>query len=530
MTEHPESWIRERRWWILACLCLSLVLVVAGNSSLNVALPKIQADLGSAQSDLQWMVNAYSLVFAVLLLPAGALADRYGRKSALQLGMVIFGAASFASIFATENWHLIALRGVTGLGAAFIMPGTLSILANVFHDPRERQRAIAIWAGFAGLGGALGPIVSGLLLEHYSWGSVFLISVVITTVALAAGAYLLPNSSDPHHAILDPLGVLLAIASVGALLYGIIDGPDNGWTSTTTLAAMAAAVVLMGAFVAWELRNPHPMLDVRLFGNRSFSVGSTTITLQYFAAFGLFFAMAQYLQIAHGYSPLEAGLAGLPIGVMSMIGAPLSATFVRRYGHRGVVGVGLIISAGGLTLLSTATPTTSLVVLLTGFCLLGLGAGQSTAPSTTLIMTAVPRSKAGVGSAVNDLSRELGGALGVAVLGSVISSVYRSNIAGHVGSALASTAGTSVNATLSAAHHAATNGSKATAGTLVHGAQLSFADGFGAAMVLGALVLVLNAALVWFRGLDVDPHAGWGPDADGPPAQVADPSAGPTIA
>ena len=530
MTAHPESWIRERRWWILACLCLSLVLVVAGNSSLNVALPKIQADLGSAQSDLQWMVNAYGLVFAVLLLPAGALADRYGRKSALQLGMVIFGAASFVSIFATENWHLIALRGVTGLGAAFIMPGTLSILANVFHDPRERQRAIAIWAGFAGLGGAIGPILSGFLLEHYSWGSVFLISVVIAAVALVAGAYLLPNSSDPHEAILDPLGVMLAIAAVGTLLYGIIEGPDNGWTSTTTLGSIAAAVVLVGAFVTWELRNANPMLDVRLFRNRSFSVGSTTITLQYFAAFGLFFAMAQYLQIAHGYSPLQAGLAGLPIGVMSMIGAPLSATFVRRFGHRGVVGVGLIMSAGGLALLSTASPTTSLALLLVGFCLLGLGAGQSTAPSTTLIMTAVPRSKAGVGSAVNDLSRELGGALGVAVLGSVISSVYRSNIASHVGPALASTAGTSVNETLAAAQHAASSGSGAAAGALVHGAQMSFADGFGAAMVVGALVLLLNAALVWFRGLDVDPHAGGGPHGPGRPPVNADAPADPASA
>lgn len=529
MTEHSDAWVRERRWWILGCLCLSLVLVVAGNSSLNVALPKIQADLGSTQSDLQWMVNAYSLVFAVLLLPAGALADRYGRKSALQLGMVIFAGASFIAIFAAANWHLIALRAVTGLGAAFIMPGTLSILANTFRDPRERQRAIAIWAGFAGLGGAIGPVVSGLLLEHYSWGSVFMISVVIAVVSLLAGAYLLPNSSDPHEAILDPLGVLLAVAAVGALLYGIIEGPDNGWTAAVTLGTIGAGVVFLIAFVMWELRNPNPMLDVRLFGNRSFSVGSTTIMLQYFAAFGLFFAMAQYLQIAHGYSPLEAGLAGLPIGITSMIGAPMSATFVRRFGHRGVVGVGLIISASGLTLLSTATPTTSLAVLLVGFCLLGLGSGQSTAPSTTLIMTAVPRSKAGVGSAVNDLSRELGGALGVAVLGSVISSVYRSNIAGHVGPALASTAGTSVNQTLAAAQHAAASDGGATAGALVHGAQLSFADGFGAAMLLGALVLLLNAGLVWFRGLHVDPHVGWETSGGSATTPAADNPPGPPV-
>lgn len=507
MNARSEEWIRNRRWLILACLCLSLVLSVAGNSSLNVALPKIQADLGSSQSDLQWMVDAYSLIFAVLLLPAGALADRYGRKTALQLGMVIFGTASFIAIFSTANWHLIALRGLAGVGAAFIMPGTLSILANVFHESRERQRAIAIWAGFAGLGGALGPVISGLLLEHYSWGSVFIISVIISAIALVAGAYLLPNSSDPREAVLDPVGVLLGIGAIGTLLYGIIEAPSHGWTSGATITAFLIAVAFLGGFVRWELHNPTPMLDIRLFRNRSFSIGSTTILLQYFAAFGLYFAMAQYLQIAHGFSPLKAALTGLPIGVMSMVGAPLSATMVRRFGHRGVVGGGLVVTAIGLGMLSTVTPTTSLVLLLIGFTLIGLGQGQSTAPSTTLIMSAVPRTKAGVGSAVNDLSRELGGALGIAVLGSVLASVYRSNIAANVGPELASQAGTSVAHTLAAVGQATASGSHEIAAKLMHGVQLSFAEGFGFAMLLGALVLLLNAALVWFRGQEVDPHA-----------------------
>lgn len=495
--------IRARRWWILATLCLSLVLIVAGNSSLNVALPQIQAALGSSQSDLQWMVDAYSLTFAVLLLPAGALADRYGRKTSLQFGMVVFGVASLISIFATSNWQLIALRAVAGFGSAFIMPGTLSILSNVFHDPRERQRAIGIWAGFAGLGGAVGPIVSGLLLEHFDWNSVFVITLVLSVVALAAGAFLLPNSSDPHETRLDPLGVVLAVASVGALLYGIIEGPANGWTSPTTLGTVGTGLMLLVGFVAWETHNPDPMLDVRLFRNRAFSVGASTITLQYFATFGLYFAMAQYLQLSHGYSALQAGLAGLPIGILGMAGAPLSATFVRRYGHRRVVGIGLMLTAAGLGVMSTVTPTTTFALLFVGFCLVGFGNGQSTAPSTTLIMASVPRSKSGVGSAVNDLSRELGGALGIAVLGSVMSSVYRSRIAGNVGSPeLASLAGTSVDATLRAAEHAG----GPTGQALIHGAQTSFAEGFAMAMLVGSVVLLINAGLVWVRAIHVDPN------------------------
>ncbi|MBS1847943.1 MAG: MFS transporter [Actinobacteria bacterium] len=512
MSAHPETIkpaiadrIHERRWMILAVLCLSLVLIVAGNSSLNVALPFIQAALGSTPSQLQWMVDAYSLTFAVLLLPAGALADRFGRKTSLQVGLVVFGLASLAATLSTQNWELIAMRSLTGAGAAFIMPGTLSILTNVFHDPRERQRAIAIWAGFAGLGGAIGPIVSGLLLEHFSWSSVFFISVVIVIIALVAGAFLLPNSSDPDEARLDPIGVLLAVGAVGPLLYGIIEAPEHGWASPTTLTTVAVGLIVLVGFVTWELRNPHPMLDIRLFRVRAFSVGSSTITLQFFAMYGLYFAMAQYLQISHGYSALQAGLAGLPIGVFGMLGAPMSAKFVRRFGHGKVVGVGLLLSAGGLAIMSGVTPTTTFALLFVGFCLMGFGNGQTTAPSTTLIMSSVPRTKSGVGSAVNDLSRELGGALGIAVLGSVMASVYRSKFTGHVGSPeLAARVGSTVDS----AHAAMAHLSPADAATVHHAVQASFADGFGVAMLVGAAILVANAALVWVRGTSLDPGAG----------------------
>lgn len=486
-------------------LCLSLLLIVAGNSSLNVALPDIQHALGSSPSQLQWMVDIYSLVFAVLLLPAGALADRFGRKTSLQVGLVIFALASLAATFGTANWHLIALRALTGVGAAFIMPGTLSILTNVFRDPRERQKAIAIWAGCAGLGGALGPVVSGVLLAHYAWGSVFFINVVICIVALAAGAVLLPNSSDPHEAILDPVGVLLAIGTITGLLYGIIEGPETGWAHVSTIGMILVGLVMLAAFIKWELRNPNPMLDIRLFKVRAFSVGSTTITLQYFAMYGLYFAVAQYLQISHGYSPLRAALAALPIGVVGMIASPASAILVRRWGHRRVVGSGLILSAIGLLIMGGVTPTTTYLLIGLGFVLMGFGNGQTTAPSTTLIMLSVPRAKSGVGSAVNDLSRELGGALGIAVLGSVMSSVYRGNIAHNAGSsALAAKAGTSIDTTLRAAQ---TAGFKTADGqALHHAAQTTFAQGFGVAMIFGAVVLLANSVLVWVRAVEVHPH------------------------
>ena len=507
--------VQRRRWAILAVLCLSLLLIVAGNSSLNVALPDIQASLRSSPSQLQWMVDIYSLVFAVLLLPAGALADRFGRKTSLQFGLAIFALASFAATFATANWQVIALRGLTGVGAAFIMPGTLSILMNVFHDPRERQLAIAIWAGCAGLGGAIGPVVTGLLLAHFAWGSVFFINVVICAIALAAGAFLLPNSSDPKEAILDPLGVLFAVLAFGGLLYGIIEGPEVGWASTETIFTMLVGLVFLALFIRWELRNPHPMLDVRLFKVRAFSVGSTTITLQFFAMYGLYFAVAQYLQISHGYSPLRTACATLPIGVVGMVAAPMSALFVRRWGHRRVVGSGLIISAIGLLIMGGATPTTNYLLLGLGFVLMGFGNGQTTAPSTTLIMSSVPRAKSGVGSAVNDLSRELGGALGIAVLGSIMASVYSGRIGTQVGPALAGQAGSTIDATMRAAAQA---GYQTPAGQQLHlAAQATFAQGFGVAMLVGAIALLLNSALVWVRAV----HVGRADDVSAPIPEAA---------
>ncbi|HLY82831.1 MAG TPA: MFS transporter [Acidimicrobiales bacterium] len=486
----------DKRWWTLGVLCLSLVLIVASNSSLNVALPSLQRGLHASTSALQWIVDVYSLVFAGLLLPAGALADRYGRKSALQVGLVVFGTASLAATFASATWQLVALRAITGAGAAFIMPGTLSILANTF-PPRERPRAIGIWAGFSGLGGGLGPLASGFLLNHFWWGSVFFVNVPIVVVALAAGIFLVPNSKDPDETVLDPPGVALVVGGLALLLYGIIEAPARGWFDTITLIGLVVGVVLLGAFVAWELRTSHPMLDVRLFRVRSFSIGSGTITLQFFALFGLFFMLTQYFQLARLYSPLKSAVAGLPVAVCLMIGAPMSARMVRRFGPRRVVGSGLLLTATGFVVLSFARPATPYALILVGQVLLGIGIGQTTAPSTTLIMTSVRMAKAGVGSAVNDTSRELGGALGVAVLGSALNSVYRGRIVSRLPastpSAVVSAAHDSVAGALNAAHRLP----PAAAHAVTSAARTTFSQAFGVAALIGAGMLVLTSCLVW---------------------------------
>ena len=498
--EDLDPTIYARRWWSLAVLCLSLVLIVAANASLNVALPNIQERLGSSPSGLQWIVDIYGLVFAGLLLPAGALADRFGRKTALQGGLIVFALAAFAASFGTATWQLLVARATMGVGAAFIMPGTLSILSNLFRDPAEKRRAIALWAGFAGLGGALGTVLSGLLLERYTWASTFLINAPIAIIALVAGLKLLPNSSDPREARLDPRGALLSIGGLGVLLFGVIEAPNHGWLSTQTLATLGVAVLLLAGFIWWELRCDHPMLDVRLFQNRSFAIGSSTITLQYMAMFGLYFALAQYLQLAHGYTALATAFIGLPIGIFAMIGAPVSARTVGRYGPRRVVGSGLLVSAAGLVVLAvTASPTVSVLVIIVGFSLVGLGNGQTTAPSTTLIMGSVPRAKSGVGSAVNDLSREMGGALGVAVIGSVISSIYRHDITSRLASmplAIQEQSRESIVATFNTAKANPSN-----AQFLIEQGKDAFSHAFGMAMLLGAAVILINSAIVWkFQG------------------------------
>jgi len=480
-----------RRWWTLGVLCLSLLIIVMANASLNVALPTLARDLDAGSSSLQWIVDAYSLVFAGLLLTAGSLGDRYGRRLALNGGLIVFGAASaFAMISSSAN-AVIAARAVMGVGAAFVMPATLSILAHVF-PPAERPRAIAIWAGFAGVGVALGGIVSGALLEHFWWGSIFLINVVAVLMALGAGYFLIPASREKRHTPLDPLGALLSIAGVGALVYAIIEAPDHGWMSTRTLATFALAVGLLLAFVVWELRAREPMLDLRFFRNPNFAAATAAITLVFFAILGAYFILTQYLQLARGYSPLSAGVRMLPWAIAYMVSATRSAKLVERFGQRWVVSTGLLIGGAGLGLLAGTTSTSSSYwVFAAGLVVMAVGMGMTTAPSTGAIMRSLPLHKAGVGSAVNDTTRELGGALGVAALGSLVASQFRSHLDAAL-PGLPAHAGRSLADALTSASTAP----GARAGVIADAAREAFVTAFDSTLWIAAAVLVVAAGVV----------------------------------
>lgn len=414
----------ERRWIGLGVLCLSLLVVGLDNTILNVALPSLADDLGATTSQLQWIVDGYTLVFAGLLLTAGSLGDRFGRRSALSIGLVIFVAGSIASGFATSAGTLIATRSVMGVGGALIMPATLSLLTNIFTDPRERAKAIGIWAGVSGIGVAIGPMLGGYLLEHFSWGSVFFVNVPVVAVALPAGYFLLPNSRAEGSQPLDPAGAILSIVGLVSLVWAIIEAPAKGWGSPEVTAAFALGVVTLGAFLWWERTTPHPMLDIRFFKNPRFSAANLAVTLTFFAMFGSGFVLTQFMQFVLGFSPLEAGIRSVPIALMLMLVAPQSTKLAHRIGTKLTVAGGLGIVAIGMVVASTVTPELGYGRVLPAQILLGIGIALAMAPATESIMGSLPREKAGVGSAMNDTTRQVGGALGVAVIGSVLSSQY----------------------------------------------------------------------------------------------------------
>lgn len=436
----------DRRWIGLAVLCLSLLVVSLDNTILSVAIPSLSEGLGATTSELQWIVDGYTLVFAGLLLTTGSLGDRYGRRSALSLGLVVFVFFSVLAAFATTPGQLIAARSLMGVGGALIMPATLSLLTNLFTDPRERARAIGIWAGVSGVGVAVGPMLGGWLIEHFSWGSVFLVNVPVVAIALPAGYFLLPNSRAERQSKLDPIGAVLSIVGLVALIGAIIEGPVKGWTSPVVLVAAAVGTVALAAFVAWELHTDEPMLDVKFFKNPRFSAANLAVTLAFFAMVGSMFIITQFMQFVLGYSPLEAGMRSVPLALMLVFVAPQSTRLVERVGTKVVVASGLAIVAIGLFVASTATPEMGWAGrILPAQILLGLGIALSMAPATESVMGSLPREKAGVGSAMNDTTRQIGGALGVAVIGSVFSMRYTPAITERL-SALGMHAGAAVDA------------------------------------------------------------------------------------
>ncbi|MGQ0802772.1 MAG: DHA2 family efflux MFS transporter permease subunit [Actinomycetota bacterium] len=483
-----EAKAYERRWWILGVLCLSLFIIVLDNSILNVALPTIVLDLDATNSQLQWMVDAYTLVFAGLLLTAGALGDRFGRRGALQVGFVIFGLGSVLSALASTPNQLIATRAFMGIGGAFIMPATLSIITNVF-PPQERGRAIGMWAGVAGLA-ILGPLVGGFLLEHYYWGSIFWVNIPIVVFGLVAGAFLIPTSKDPAARPLDPVGALLSISGLTVLIYGIIEAPQQGWTEGRTLVAFAIGAVLIALFFAWEARTEYPMLDLGFFRNPRFTVASSAIAFIFFAMFGSIFLFTQYFQFVLGYSALETGVRLMPWAVTMMILAPNSPRLVERVGTKAVVSSGLALMGVGLITMAGVSASSPYPDIVWRMVLMAAGMGLTMAPATESIMGSLPLAKAGVGSAVNDTTRQVGGALGVAVIGSVASSLYASHVADAVPAAAPPGATAQIKEQIGAALAIA---EQLGVPELATAARTAFVDGMHAGVLVAAGAALLGA-------------------------------------
>jgi EmrB/QacA subfamily drug resistance transporter len=496
----------RRRWLTLLVLCLSLMVIGIDNTILNVAIPTLAkptsaGGLGASASELQWIVDAYTIVFAGLLLTSGSLGDRFGRYRALTIGLVIFGLGSALSAFAPSATVLIGTRALMGIGASAIMPATLSVLTNVFHDPRERAKAIGVWAGVSAIGIAVGPIVGGVLLQHFWWGSVFLVNVPVVIIALALGYLLVPDSKDPHAGKLDPLGSLLSIVGLAVLLWAIIEGPSNGWTSASVLGGFAVGTVVLVGFFLWELHSSNPMLDVRFFENPRFSAASGAITLAFLALFGTIFLLTQYTQQVLGYSTVEAGAVFVPQSIVLMIFAPLSTRWVRMFGNKAVVATGLFILAVALMLMATFQTDTAAWWVIAITALSALGMAHVVAPATESIMGSLPRAKAGVGSAMNDTTRQVGGAVGVALLGSILASAFRPKVQdllhGKVPGNLLAKIEDSLGSALGVARDSPS--AKPFATRIVDAAQHSFVSGMHAAVLVAAAIAVIGGigVIIW---------------------------------
>ncbi|MFN2606699.1 MAG: DHA2 family efflux MFS transporter permease subunit [Acidimicrobiales bacterium] len=493
MISDPET-IHRRRWWTLAVLSLSLLIIVVDNTIVNVALPTLVRELHATTTQLQWIVDAYTLVLAGMLLSMGSLGDRVGRHRALAGGLVVFGVGSALAALSGSAAQLIASRTIMGLGAAMVMPATLSILTNVFTDPSERARAIAMWGAVAGLGIAIGPTAGGWLLEHYSWSSIFVVNIPIVAVALSAGRSLVPSFPANRGGRLDAAGAVLSVAGLVAVVYAVIEAPNKGWGSASTLGVGAAGLAVLAVFGAWEVRNANPMVDLRFFRNPRFSAASLSITLIFFALLGWTFLFTQHLQFVFGYNTLQAGVRVLPFAIAIGVTASFAAQLAERVGTKIVVAGGMTVMAVGLAMVSRSDIHTGFPYLLVASVVVALGMGVAMAPATESIMGALPPRHAGVGSAVNDTTRELGGALGVAVLGSVAATSYASGLHSAVAglpSGMASAATRSLGAAIAVGH--AMPGT--TGDGLVTAAKVSFLHAAGSATLVAAGIALVGAAV-----------------------------------
>jgi EmrB/QacA subfamily drug resistance transporter len=416
------------RWGALGIVCVATYAVLLDTSIVNVALPTLVRELDATTTELKWIVDAYNLVFASLVLVGGSLGDRLGRKTMLLAGLVVFGAGNLVATAMNSPQGLMVMRGVMGVGAALVFPATLSIITNLFTDRAERAKAIGIWGAMTGLGVASAPIIGGAVIEQASWRWVFAVVVPVAVVAFVLAAMRVPNSADPETPKIDLVGLGLSVVALAALVTAIIQAPEWGWLSGRTLGLFALAAATLAVFVGWERRQQAPMLDVTLFSNLRFTAASGAVTFAFFALFGFIFLITQYFQFIRGYSPLAAGVRVIPVATSIAIASITGTRLAVRLGNKVVVAGGLVLMTVGFLWVSTGSATTPYVEIIGQMIFLGFGLGFTSTAATEAIMGVVPAEKAGQGSAVNDATREVGGTLGVAVIGSVFASVYTASI------------------------------------------------------------------------------------------------------
>jgi EmrB/QacA subfamily drug resistance transporter len=474
---------------ILVALLLAAFLVNLDTTLVNVALPAMVRQLHATTTQLQWVVDAYNLVFAALLLTFGSLSDRFGRKGMLLAGLAVVGTASLAGGFTTSPAQLIAARAWMGLGAAMTFPATLSLIANVFTERRERARAIGLWGAIAGVAIAMGPIVGGWLLEHYTWAAIFIAMAPVAAAAVILVTVAVPASTDPDAPAPDIPGLLLSSATMALLVFTIIEAPTYGWAAARSGAGFAASAVLLAAFIVRERRAAHPMLDVRLFRNMRFSAASGAVTVSFFTLFGFIFLITQYFQFVRGYAPLATGVRLLPVALSVAAGSVAGTQLAVRAGTKLIVTTGLVAMAGFYGwVAATASATLSYGVIAAQMVLYGLGLGLTSAPATESIMGAISRRKAGVGSAVNDSTRLVGGTLGVAVIGSVYASVYGSRLSATLPTAVPGRVAAIAHQSVGAAYLAAGKITALGHPVLGQAVHLASTNAFLRGLTVGALV------------------------------------------
>ena len=489
----------EKRWFVLGIMCLVLFIISIDNTVLNLALPSISAGLGATASQLQWIVDSYTLIFASLLITTGSIGDRYGRRKLLLIGLTLFGVGSLGAALSVSTVMLIAFRLLLGMAGAMIMPSTLSILMDVFRDRRERAKAIAIWSSIFSIGAGIGPIIGGFLINSFDWSAVFYLNIPIVLLCLAGGYIIVPESKDASAPKPDLPGVLLSIIGLMSLVFGMIQAGENGWTSAPVLASFAAAVVFLSAFIWWENHSTSPMLPLHFFKNMAFTGANAALTMSAFAMMGSMYFFSQFLQSVQGYSPVMAAVCMFPMTPAVFLSTMASINVDRKMGTKFTMSLGLLLSGAGIFLFSqTAGITTPYLYIFFVQIILGTGLGFTMSPATNSVMSSLPPGRAGIGSAMNDTTRQVGGALGIAVLGALMNGTYRSGVNLLDGlPGLGAATMEQIRSSIQGAHHVALKLGTGLAGTVVQTSSQAFVNGMREALLIASVVMWIAAVTAW---------------------------------